>query len=192
MKSNYNFEKTKKHLADKKLAFTDRGFAVRQQWRTLDIKIFEKTLLKTMIEQEGDFDLGAVKSALHFKPMNQICEFYFAWKHSKRFQVWKDESHCPGREKRRDRGNLRATKQVDYNDQTLIVLRNIDRQAHKIPKKPWEDSKVIQASNEGDSLVYEISINIQIHDLESERKNCLEKCITKKNGRADKFFLEYT
>jgi hypothetical protein len=192
MRFNYNFEKTRKYLIDQKLSLTDRGFAVRQQWRSLDIKIFEKTLLKSMIEQEGDFDLGAVKRALHFKPMNQICEFYFAWKHSKRFQVWKDEAHCPVREKRRDRGNLRPTKPIDYNDQTSVVLRNLDRQAYKIPKKPWEDSKVIQASNEGDSLVYSIIINVQINDHEFERKNCLEKCITKKNLRADKHFLEYT
>jgi len=189
MKLNYNFEKTKKYLMDQKLFFTDRGFAVRQQWKSSDIKIFEKGL-RYIFEQDGDFDLVEVKRALPSKPMIHICEFYFAWKHSKRFQTWRDESHCPVREKRRDRGNLRATKQVDYNDQTSVVLRHLQRNA-KIPRIPRADSEVIKASNEGENLVYTILIDTQIYDMEYDQKTCFEN-ITKKNKKTDKYFLDYS
>jgi len=190
MKFNCNFEKTKRYLMDRKLLFTDRGFAVRRPWKSGEIKIFEKAL-KFLFEQEGDFDLVNVNNALPLRPMNQICEFYFAWKHSKRFQAWRDESHCPEREKRRDRGNLRPTVQVNYNDHTSVVLRNLDRNVYKVPRIPRADTEVIQTSNEGDDIVYSVVINAQTYDADAERNSCLD-CITKKNVRTDKFFLDYS
>jgi len=192
-KFGYNFDRTSKYLVDNKLEYTDRGFSVRlSQWKSNDIKVFEKSL-KKMFELEGKFDLEDTKIAMPWKSMKQICEFYYAWKHTKRFQSWKDESNCPV-EKKRDRGNkLRQLTNVNYNDQTSLVLRNLDnRNSHRINRKPWEDSKAIQTSNEGDYMAFTISVNAAIIDLESERKNFLSKYITKKNGRTDKFFLEYS
>jgi hypothetical protein len=190
-KFNYNIEKTKKYLLDQKIDYSDRGFAVRQQWKIGDIKIFEKAL-KYMFEEEGEFDLGDVKHAMPSKPMNQICEFYYAWKHTKRFQSWKEEANrTEFTNRKRSKAGLRVVRRVDYNDQTSLILSNLNNRPHK-PKKPLEDSKVLQQiSNEGDYMGYEIVVNVQINDPEFERKNC-SKYVTRRNVKTDKYFLEYS
>jgi hypothetical protein len=191
-KFNYNTEKTKKYLIEQRIDFSDRGFAVRQQWKLGDIKTFEKAL-KYMFEEEGEFDLGDVKHAMPSKPMNQICEFYYAWKHTKRFQSWKEESNrTEFTNRKRSKAGLREVRRVDYNDQTSLILSNLNNRPHKTMKKPLEDSKVLQQiSNEGDYMVYEIVVNVQIYDQEFERKNCA-KYVTRRNVKTDKYFLEYS
>jgi hypothetical protein len=191
-KFNYNIGKTKRYLIEQKLDFSDRGFAVRQPWKIGEIKTFEKSL-KFMFEEEGEFDLGDVKHSMPSKPMTQICEFYYAWKHSKRFQCWKEETNrTEFTNRKRSKAGLREVRRVDYNDQTSLILSNLNNRPHKSQKKPLEDSKVLQQiSNEGDYMVYEIFVNVQINDAEFERKNCL-KYITKRNVKTDKYFLEYS
>jgi hypothetical protein len=191
-KWNYNIEKTMKYLMEKKLDFSDRGFSVRQQWKIGDIKTFEKAL-KFMFEEEGEFDLGDVKRAMPSKPMTQICEFYYAWKHSKRFQTWKEETNrTEFTNRKRSKAGLREVRRVDYNDQTSLILSNLNNRPHKPQKKPLEDSKVLQTiSNEGDYMVYDIVVNVQINDPEFERKNC-SKYVTRRNVKTDKYFLEYS